>query len=409
MINAQPFDRTNYTSPAVIVILAPIFTMIAFDIGRALGNLLLAGSLLYLLYQASKVTSEKSLRPSLPMYFYVALATWLVITSIITAPTLGTIKQVLSFIATSSIALLVLRFAQIENIPKQLRRHSTLLLLPIPIFAVKTIECRLNSECVPAIDFNGMVMTALLPIALYAIGIHSRIRKSVSIAIGSLCILLLLFADSRTELMMLLASFCIFFLFLKRKLLWLPVALLGALIFVLFVDLTIPAEHNLPPQAIDSVPEALELTPAELIRNLSNHRFEIWSQVLQNPPENLITGTGIKRTLTEIDLVWEVKHIHNIFLEVGYELGLPGVLIYSAWILVFFRFSLAVYRAVHTRERLLYAVVLASAGALLVGGILDKSYTSKIMSFLLPFFLGLLYYIGSQVNPTPLRAEKAVN
>lgn len=130
--------------------------------------------------------------------------------------------------------------------------------------------------------------------------------------------------------------------------------------------------------------QAAEMAVAGKALGGMDQRLEIWSRALYMLQDFPFTGIGMGTFRQVANLLYpfflagpdaEIPHAHNLFLQVGVDLGLPGLIAWTALLLLVFVAGWQVYRRgrVLGEGRLagLGAGVLASQVALVVHGLTD--------------------------------------
>lgn len=125
-----------------------------------------------------------------------------------------------------------------------------------------------------------------------------------------------------------------------------------------------------------------------LADTLSSQRTLIWRQALATPPPDpwLGVGAGNVHRYPPVQMagIGAVKHLHNLFLDVWYEIGLVGLALYLALL------ASQAAPALRRYDASTSPVLLAAAAAILVAAMLEQSYRSIHLALVLPFLLALL-------------------
>ena len=233
----------------------------------------------------------------------------------------------------------------------------------------------------PASQINGMNLAVLVPLVLL-FQWRGKYLAPVQYALFYLLSLIcLLFADSRTELLMLLLGGA-FFLAIDRKRLVLLFVLAPLVLLV-----TVVANGYL------FSAEKLHISGDTIhwLDQLSSRRLSIWSEALGHPPENYWTGVGMHRSMEFLPQLDYVKHLHNLFIEIWYETGFLGLLAYLSLIVVLLSGFFRAYRTLDGEARRIYAVFFASGMAALIAGVLDKGYLHPLTRYYMLFCFTVLY------------------
>lgn len=149
-----------------------------------------------------------------------------------------------------------------------------------------------------------------------------------------------------------------------------------------------------------------------------NVRMDIWSSAVAGIKDFPLTGMGMNRFRTEIHLLYPVfsipydyslGHAHNEFLQVGLDLGIPGMIAFVSIYLVAFWLLVKVYRrAVQMGNdgTTLRWLILGLGGGLfghLVYGMTDAVALGAKPGILFWMLLGLI--VGLHQQATPLNSE----
>lgn len=188
---------------------------------------------------------------------------------------------------------------------------------------------------------------------------------------------LLMLLDSRTEVLALLVALCVYQLCCWKSLRWL----------LLFVPLLL---------LLVLLPELMSNGRSENINfaslnQISSSRMEIWSAAIEACKESLWYGHGLYSSVRAEFLPNDIRHIHNIVLEIVYETGILGLL--AIFCFMACAFLPAVRKSKHwpKADRRQAAVILASAAATVVVLFFDKSLHSIFARFYLFTLAGLAY------------------
>ncbi len=235
----------------------------------------------------------------------------------------------------------------------------------------------------PATQVNGMILATLAPLIFFHTKEEQKSSASMYVLFYLLSLVLLSFADSRTELLMLLIGGAVYFSFYARKmqvfLFAVPVIIITALAVdgLMFNSQSLNSDDGL----------------FQWLNQLSSLRLEIWAEALTHPPENYLTGVGMRRSIEFLPEVSYVKHLHNMFIEIWYETGLLGLLGYLTLIFVLLSNLPRAYQVLEGMDRRVYAVFFSSGVAALIGGILDKGYIHPITRYYMLFCFSVLYIL----------------
>jgi O-antigen ligase len=293
-------------------------------------------------------------------------------------------KQWLVFTLYSLVLIFVLSG---ELDPKDFRFNNIILvflLIPFVIFPGKIIYLIADGHIQSRAIVGTMIPAIIAPFfLLYFYELDAQRNLGRFFLVSLLVFVLLLAGDSRTEPFMFLSAVISMFVFINKRLkLLLLIPLSLVIVIVLF---SIIGRGNSP---IDST---TELT----LNNLSSQRLDIWKLVVNNPPENVLLGSGINNTMQFLPANPLNSAFHNAFLEIWYETGFLGIGLWLLLFIVLLKNIHKVYFQSKGRHRIYYAAFLGSLVAVIIAGMLDKGYMSVFYKFFI-FYLGAMLYILGQ-------------
>lgn len=140
-----------------------------------------------------------------------------------------------------------------------------------------------------------------------------------------------------------------------------------------------------------------------------DERLEIWSRALYALQDFSFTGVGLGHFNRVIPLLYpyflispsvDIPHAHNLVLQVGVDLGIPGLVAWLAMlIVVFVLLSRALYRRPHNSTTTLAAGVLGGLAAMLVHGALDAPLWGAKLAFTPWLLFALAVLLERQQQP----------
>lgn len=147
-----------------------------------------------------------------------------------------------------------------------------------------------------------------------------------------------------------------------------------------------------------------EIDPEHPLDAFTSGRTILWRQALQHPPDRMWLGVGIgngfhAREVLSFQMGGErvqVKHLHNVLLDVWYETGLLGLGALLALLGAVFGRLAWVWRRLSVGDRQRAGVLLAAAFALMAAGLLSFSYTSRYFACYFFACLGGLSYFATR-------------
>lgn len=257
-------------------------------------------------------------------------------------------------------------------------------LIAIGVFVIRFGYYALQPDFNPAIQVNGMAAATLLPLTYVFFHGHFDQGKGNRLFLFLLLIYLppLLLADSRTEVVMVLAGLIVLFGFYLHRLGLLVVLGLIALPLIVLIDAYLWGRiFN------------LEQGWFAVLDRFSSIRLSIWKLPFENPPPNPWIGVGMANSglyIQAADL--PVKHMHNFVLEIWYETGWIGFFTFFSFCAVLLRGLPRAYRSLEGERRLLFSAILGSAVAVIIAAALDKGYTAHLFSIYLMFCMAALFF-----------------
>ncbi|MEW6119344.1 MAG: O-antigen ligase family protein [Pseudomonadota bacterium] len=245
----------------------------------------------------------------------------------------------------------------------------------------------------PQFHIRGLVPAYLSPFVLYwmARRFTGMTRSGVMGAYSIVLAWLLVHANSLTEVLALAAALFVLAMFrvptLRLRLGVLTALLAGFVALILAFD---PAGKvivsNAPGTAVQTDGNAW----IAFADKLSSQRTLIWRQAVATPPPNPWLGVGAGNvgafSPVRMEGLGAVKHLHNLFLDMWYELGFIGAALLLA--LSTGQFVHALRRRDPATMPLLYA----ATAAILVAALLEQSYRSYHLALFLPFLFALFAY-----------------
>lgn len=137
-----------------------------------------------------------------------------------------------------------------------------------------------------------------------------------------------------------------------------------------------------------------------------DERIEIWSRALYALQDFSFTGVGLGAFNQVIPLLYpyflispavDIPHAHNLVLQVGVDLGVPGLIAWLAMLLTIFALLGSVlYRRRHDITATLAAGVLGGLAAMLTHGLLDAPLWSTKLAFVPWLLFALAVLLGAQ-------------
>jgi len=361
------------------VLLLPVVVIASYYIGRGMGDTL---QLLYLLCGLYALQSM-DLRGHRSVLSLLALMLVMFLVSVL-YPEFS--AESLKYWLLCVLSGLVVVFT-LGSYPSREKQPDTRLLAWVPVALLFGFAGELGyfyfvlEDFRPAVQVNGMMLAALAPLVLlfrpsgkYPASLLYPLFFLLSLA----CLAL---ADSRTELLMLMLGVALFWAVNGKKVVALLVIVPVLLAGTLFLD-----SYLFSMGGLESSGDTYQW-----LDQVSSRRLDIWRGALSHPPENILTGVGIHRSMEFLPEIDYVKHLHNLFIEIWFETGLLGLLAYLALLFALLSGLPRAYRLLEGNERKIYAVFFASGVAALIGGCLDKGYLHPLTRYYMLFCFTVLY------------------
>ncbi|HQY91676.1 O-antigen ligase family protein [Caldilinea sp.] len=273
------------------------------------------------------------------------------------------------------------------------------LIVPLQQLAAP-LTTRLGETINPNILAGALVVLFPLITALAVAPLSNKPRRGQALPRAGLLLLALLIvavillADSRGALLAAGIGLLVVLVLRWPRLLWmLPVLLVAVLAAVLWIG-----------------PAALleQIGSAGAVGGL-DERLEIWSRAFYALQDFSFTGVGLGAFDRVIPLLYpyflippsiEIPHAHNLLLQVGIDLGIPGLVAYLAILMVVFvRLISALRRPANGLNWALAAGVLSGLTAMLVHGLLDAPLWGTKLAFL-PWLFFALAMLTAIESPT---------
>lgn len=295
-------------------------------------------------------------------------------------------KQWLVALLSSSVLFFVL--VHTKNI-RQFFQSRLLFVLPfIPVFVLSfdLAKCYLDARCVAASHVSPTSVPLLVAFILIPFYKSMQHRRFIPvILIFSFIFVLLLLADSRTEVLAFGVVCLTLMAFYFRKI-WTLLLIPLLLLIIIF------PYANFIDDARKSGAVLYKGDVTDFIYKTSSNRIAIWERAIRNPPENSMLGSGINNTMAYLPKSRQNSALHDAYLEIWYETGFLGL---GLWFLLFtllLKNLRKAYLYTNKRHRLLYAIFLSSFVAVLVEAFLDKGYMSSYITFY-SFYLGAALHV----------------
>jgi len=249
----------------------------------------------------------------------------------------------------------------------------------------------------PEFQVHGLVSAYLSPFTLYLLwqSIPGKRGMVLSLAYLASLTLLLVFSNSLTEVLTLATALVVlaFFVVPDKRLLLLSLGSV-AVVFVVLIMLFDPAGKVL------SQAQYPDGNWFAFLSKLSSHRTYIWYKALTIPPPNQWLGVGPGNVYlyppVVINETHKVGHLHNLFLDCWYEIGVIGLAVYLLFYGAQIRLMKQGAADLSSRQR---GIMYAAVSGVLVASLLEQSYRSSHVVLFVPFLFALYSHGKAGSNP----------
>lgn len=228
----------------------------------------------------------------------------------------------------------------------------------------------------PAVQISGLHVAALFSLGL--IVTDGGFRRVVFIAVIALVVLSV--GDSRSEIMVLLASCFATLAYFYRRIIWIVAGIPAAFLLAFLYG---AAWRNYS-----------QLFSADwnfLLNGLTGKRFELWELCFVHPPNNMLTGVGFGQSAHYFRQFGYVTHsFHNAFLETWYDGGWLwlSALCLLVWVLI--KSVVHNYYLLVGQQRWVYSCFFGGLFASVVACSTDRGYITQLFSVFLFYCLFIL-------------------
>jgi O-antigen ligase len=375
-------------------LIAPAIALFSYQITRGLGNTV------YVLYWVSAlvliIRQRNFVFPAFPLLLYAALLAWGALSAALSVDPHAAYGRWAKYALLSSSYFITWWF--VRRIP-QFRLDRVLGMIGMVglasfiYYAAEFLILSRSPNFQPDMQVHGLVPACLSPFTLYLLRQTIRGRRGVAVNVGYLSSLTLLLASSNslTEVFALAAALVVlgFFIFPEGRMLRLSLGILALLLLALI--LMFDTTGSVLSRAYDS-DESL----FEVLNQLSSYRTYIWHKAIAIPPPNQWLGVGPSNVSSYPPVVVEgivtVRHLHNLFLDCWYEIGVVGLALY----VLFYAAQVRAMKLVSAnRSALQQGVMYAAVAGVFVASMLEQSYASVYVAMFVPFLFAL-YSRGSE-------------
>lgn len=350
-------------------LLSPFLVMVLFSVGRGLGNTSLLLYFLAGLFLIPEIIKRKDFGLyAFAVYSILFLATFLINSDDLTP------KSVIVFWLSS----LAYVYASSINEFKMDEKSKNMLISVLGIGLLAVIFDYMaffyDSEFRASTFVNVMVLAVIFPVAFLLDD-----RKIRFMVIGMMSALIAL-SDSRTEILAIAISVIFYFCFVFRKMLFMVAGMLLALVstvFFIFNSYVNDGQYD---------------TLIKVLSKISSKRTDLWMAALQSPPENILLGGGLGNS-AHVIMQYNPKHLHNLFIEMYWEVGVLGALAILALSVYVLSYLVKSYRYLEGGERNMVSVLGACYISLVIVCCLDKGFNTVFFSFFYFAILGVIFSV----------------
>lgn len=225
----------------------------------------------------------------------------------------------------------------------------------------------------------------VLPVALAWAWTQSRWQRAFALLLTLFFVSIVILTQSRGAFLGIMVSSLILFLWRVPRMIW--VVVIGCIVMA-------GAVFWFGPFNIANILLVSDST------NTAASRFEVWTRALDILQDFPFTGIGLGTFPHVLPLLYPlflndsslpIPHVHNIFLQMGVDYGLPGFVAFIGLVTTMLCVGVTtIVRARGARATRLAAGLLAGYGVYLVHGLLDAVTTNSKVSIIIWFMMGLM-------------------
>lgn len=381
------------------LLLAPAFIVFFYQHARGLGNTA------YVLYWMTAVVLLVRQRnfdfPVAASILFVVLLAWGTLSAALSIDSLSAYRRWAQYALLGSSYFITWRLVRLIpefSLERALNMLGVVGLLSFALYAGRYLILSGSSDFRPETQVQGLVPAYLSPFTLYLLRQALPGKRGVLFSLAYLIslALLLIFSNSLTEVLTLAAALGVMAFFVVTNKRMLVLSLGGvALLFTALILLFDPAGTVL------SQSQGSQGNWFAVLNELSSYRTFIWHKALTIPPPNQWLGVGPGNVSlyppVVIDGGGKVGHLHNLFLDCWYEIGLVGLVVY----LSFYGAQIHAMRSgAANLSSLQRGVMYAAVGGIFVASMLEQSHRSHHVALFVPFLFSLYSGGLARMNPT---------
>lgn len=257
-----------------------------------------------------------------------------------------------------------------------------------------------EDEFTPRLQLKAVSLTFYLPFLLawlwMAIDVRGRKLAAIALAITAITGYVILSEERSAFVGLICALACLGILVLRARV-YLTLAFVAG---VVMLAVTLNGEALL--RGLSGGQDSFAQLDA-----FSSGRLTLWSQAIQNPPDNWMIGAGIGNARYHVEAVsidgYLVKHLHNIWLDTWYETGAPGLAMLVVLLLYIFFTTARHWKAITGQDRLGAALFLTGTLTILAEAQFSISYASREFSIYAFTCFAALLHLARRAASSPTR------
>ena len=378
------------------LLIAPVIALFFYQITRGLGNTS------YVLYWVSAfvliIRQRNFVFPATPLLLFGVLLAWGALSAALSVDPHAAYGRWVKYAFLGSsyfITWWLVRRIPEFSLDRVIKMIGMVGLASFAFYAAEFLILSRSPDFQPEIQVHGLVPAYLSPFTLYLLRQTIKGHRGLALSVGYLSSLTLLLAISKslTEVFALAAALVVlgFFIFPEGRLLKLSLGSLALLLLALI--LMFDATGSVLSRAYHT-----DESWIEVLNQLSSYRTYIWHKAITIPPPNQWLGVGPSNVSLYPPVVVEgivtVRHLHNLFLDCWYEIGVVGLALY---LLFYAAQILAMKPGTENRSALQKGVMYAAVAGVFVASMLEQSYASVHVAMFVPFLFAL-YSRGPESN-----------
>jgi teichuronic acid biosynthesis protein TuaE len=388
------------------LLMAPALILFFYQVGRGLGS---TGYVLYWIAAVAVLVRQRDfVFPTAAMVAYAVLVAWGSLSAALSVDPHSAYGKWAQYALLSSsyfITWWLVRRIPEFSLERAIKMVGMVGLLSFAYYAGRYLILSGSPDFKPQFQVHGLLPAYLSPFSLYFLwqSVPGKRGMVLSLAYLLSLSLLLIFSNSLTEVLTLATALVVLAFFMVRGKRMLVLSLGSvALVFGVLIMLFDPLGRVLH-RALHA-----DGNWFAVFSKLSSHRADIWYKALKIPPPNQWLGVGPGNVYlyppVVIDEIRKVGHLHNLFLDCWYEIGVIGLAAY----LLFYGIQIRLMKQgggdLTFRQR---GIMYASVAGVLVASLLEQSYRSAHAVLFVPFLFAL-YSLGKSGPALKMRTDSSI-